>query len=46
MIDFHNHVLHDVDDGPRKIEDSIEMLRYASKQGITKVVQTVHFQHT
>jgi protein-tyrosine phosphatase len=45
MIDFHNHILPDVDDGPRLINESLEMLRYASKQGITKVVNTVHFQH-
>ena len=45
MIDFHNHVLPDVDDGPKLIEESIDMLRTASIQGIKKVVNTVHFQH-
>ena len=45
MIDFHNHVLPGVDDGPREISVSLDMLRTASKQGITEVVQTVHFQH-
>ncbi|MBI65755.1 MAG: hypothetical protein CMG64_05640 [Candidatus Marinimicrobia bacterium] len=45
MIDFHNHVLPDVDDGPKSIEESIEMLKFASGQGIKKIVNTVHFQH-
>ena len=45
MIDFHNHVLPNVDDGPKTIEESIEMLKLASNQGITDVVNTVHFQH-
>ena len=45
MIDLHNHVLPNVDDGPKTIEESMSMLRYASKQGISDIVQTVHFQH-
>ncbi len=45
MIDFHNHILPNVDDGPKTLEESIQMLKYASSQGITEVVQTVHFQH-
>ena len=45
MIDFHNHILPDVDDGAKTIEESISMLRYAEEQGITEVVNTTHFQH-
>ena len=45
MIDFHNHVLPNVDDGPKTMTESISMLRHAHEQGITDVVQTVHFQH-
>jgi len=45
MIDFHNHVLPDVDDGPKTLEESMTMIRHASKQGVTVIVQTVHFQH-
>ena len=45
MIDFHNHVLPNVDDGPESIEQSINMLDCACKQGITDVVNTVHYQH-
>ena len=45
MIDFHNHIIPDVDDGAKSLEISIEMLREAEKQGITDVVSTIHFQH-
>ena len=45
MIDFHNHFLPNVDDGPKSIEETIDMLRFAHNQGITEVVQTVHYQH-
>ena len=45
MIDFHNHILPDVDDGSKSIEQSIDMLRTAQRQGITDVVNTVHYQH-
>jgi len=45
MIDFHNHILPGVDDGAKTIEEAIEMLKHAMKQGITDVVSTVHFQH-
>ncbi|NOZ03963.1 MAG: hypothetical protein GXO92_05070, partial [FCB group bacterium] len=45
MIDFHNHVLPDTDDGPATMEQSLAMLRTAAGQGITDVVNTVHFQH-
>ena len=45
MIDFHNHVLPNVDDGPNNIKESLEMIHHAAKQGITDIVQTVHFQH-
>ena len=45
MIDFHNHVIPDIDDGSKSIEMSIEMLKEAQEQGITDVVSTIHFQH-
>ena len=45
MIDFHNHVLPNVDDGARSLTMSLEMLKDASDQGITDVVNTVHYQH-
>jgi protein-tyrosine phosphatase len=45
LIDFHNHVLPAVDDGSKSLEMSLIMLRHAAEQGITDVVNTVHFQH-
>ena len=45
MIDFHNHILPQTDDGSKSIQMSIEMLRNAYEQGISDVVNTVHFQH-
>ena len=45
MIDFHNHILPDLDDGAKSLEVSLSMLRSAHVQGITDVVNTVHFQH-
>ena len=45
MIDFHNHVLPNIDDGSKSLEMSLDMLSHAFKQGITDVVNTVHYQH-
>jgi len=45
MIDFHNHVLPNIDDGSISMEMSLSMLENAANQGITDVVNTVHYQH-
>ena len=45
MIDFHNHTIPNLDDGPKSIEDALKMFKEAEKQGISDVVNTVHFQH-
>ncbi len=45
MIDFHNHILPNTDDGAISIEVSLEMLKFAEYQGITDVVNTVHYKH-
>ena len=45
MIDIHNHVLPNIDDGSKSMEMSLNMLKYAYEQGVTDVVNTVHFQH-
>ena len=44
MIDFHNHIIPNLDDGSRSLEISLSMLRHAAEQGITDVVNTVHYQ--
>jgi protein-tyrosine phosphatase len=43
VTDFHSHVLPDIDDGSRSVEESIAMLRREAEQGITHVVATPHF---
>mgnify|MGYP001188269472 CR=1 FL=1 len=45
MIDIHNHILPNIDDGSKSVEMSINMLKYAYEQGVTDVVNTVHYQH-
>ena len=45
MFDFHNHILPGVDDGAKDLDISISMLETAAKQGVTDVINTVHYQH-
>ncbi len=44
MIDIHNHTLFGVDDGPKEIEESVEMLTDAWNQGVTDVILTPHYR--
>lgn len=43
MIDIHCHIIHNVDDGPSKIEDSMRMISEAAKLGIQSIVTTPHY---
>ena len=43
MIDFHTHVLPNIDDGSRSIDMSLAMLAEEYAQGVTEVVATPHF---
>ena len=45
MIDIHCHLLYGVDDGPKKIEESIQMLKEAKSQGISAIILTPHYRH-
>ena len=45
MIDFHNHILPDLDDGASNMDETLKMLKTASDQGITDIICTVHYQH-
>ena len=45
MIDFHNHIIPNLDDGSKSVEMSLNMLKEAQSQGITDIINTVHFQH-
>jgi protein-tyrosine phosphatase len=43
MIDIHNHVIYEFDDGPRSLDESLALLKSAAEQGITDVFATSHF---
>lgn len=42
-VDFHSHILPDIDDGSGSVEESLELLRMLRAQGVTRVVATPHF---
>jgi protein-tyrosine phosphatase len=42
MIDLHNHILPGLDDGPRTLEETIEMCRISYRDGIRTIVATPH----
>lgn len=42
-VDFHTHILPQMDDGSRSVEESIQMLEVLSYQGVTHVNLTPHF---
>ncbi len=44
MIDLHCHLLPGIDDGAKTVADSIELLRIAVGDGITKMVMTPHIE--
>jgi protein-tyrosine phosphatase len=41
-VDMHNHFLPGIDDGAKKIEESIEMLQKMEQLGYSKIVMTPH----
>jgi protein-tyrosine phosphatase len=43
MVDIHTHILPGLDDGSKDIEESLELLRDAKRQGINTVFATPHF---
>lgn len=43
MIDFHSHILPGVDDGAASIEDTMQLIKEASKAGFTKIISTSHY---
>ena len=44
MIDIHCHILPGIDDGPEKMETTLEMLRMAADDGITHIIATPHYR--
>lgn len=45
MIDLHCHILPELDDGARSLEDSVAMARQAEFDGIEAVCATPHIRH-
>lgn len=43
VIDFHSHILPEVDDGSRSVDESLQMLDASARQGITHMAATPHF---
>ena len=43
VIDFHSHILPNIDDGSKDINMSVEMLKRSKQQGIDVIVATPHF---
>lgn len=44
-IDIHNHSLFGVDDGATDIEESVNLLRSAYNQGVSKIILTPHYRY-
>ena len=42
MVDIHSHILPQVDDGARSLDESIEMCRTSAEDGVTVMVATPH----
>lgn len=42
MIDLHTHLLPGIDDGPKTLEESLQMCRLAAESGTTKAICTPH----
>ncbi|MEW6131117.1 MAG: CpsB/CapC family capsule biosynthesis tyrosine phosphatase [Acidobacteriota bacterium] len=42
MIDIHSHILFQIDDGARTLDESLEMCRMSARDGVTTIVATPH----
>ena len=43
MLDIHSHLIFDVDDGSRSLEESINILSMMHEAGVTDMILTPHF---
>lgn len=43
IVDIHSHILPGIDDGAENMEMTLEMLRYAEKNGTKEIVATPHY---
>ena len=42
MIDIHSHIIFEVDDGPKTLEESKELLEESYRQGVRTIFSTSH----
>ena len=42
LVDFHNHILHGIDDGSKSVTQSLSMLDLYSNMGIQKIIASPH----
>lgn len=43
MIDFHSHILPNIDDGSTSMEESIKLIKEAEQAGFTGIISTSHY---
>ena len=43
MIDFHSHILPNIDDGSRSVQETFEMIKEAEKVGFDTIISTSHY---
>ncbi len=43
MIDFHSHIIPNIDDGSTSIDETINMIKEAKKVGFTGIISTSHY---
>ena len=43
MFDIHSHIIYHIDDGSRDMEESVELIRSAVRQGATDIIATPHY---
>ena len=44
MKDIHSHILYEIDDGSESLEESIEIIKQAIKNGYTDIILTPHYR--
>ncbi|MBO0323551.1 histidinol phosphatase [Muricauda sp. CAU 1633] len=45
LVDIHNHILPGIDDGAKKVDDSIALIKGFGEFGVTRFVCTPHIMH-
>lgn len=43
MIDFHSHILPNIDDGSTSMEESVKLIKEAAQAGFTSIISTSHY---